>query len=95
MGALTQWNLTLSPAFVVRHMGDSRAARVIIPRLEHAVKAFVRSAQQVKFWSIRGKGLTKSMRACRQGLEEYVVLVDLFVGRLLFVNIGTSRSGLR
>ena len=59
------------------------------------MKAFVRSAQQVKFWSIRGKSLTKSMRACRQGLEEYVVLVVLYVGRLLFDSIGTSRSGLR
>ena len=59
------------------------------------MKAFVRSAQQVKFWSIRGKSLTKSMRACRQGLEEFVVLVVLFGGRLLFDSIGTSRSGLR
>ena len=65
-------------------MGNSRAARVIIPRLEHAVKAFVRSAQWVKFWSIGGKSLTKSMRAYRQGLEGFVVLVVPCVGRLLF-----------
>ena len=33
-------------------MGNSRAARVIIPRLEHAVKAFVRSAHWVRFVSV-------------------------------------------
>ena len=81
MSALTQWNLTLSPAFVVRHMGDSRAARVIIPRLEHAVKAFMRSAQWVRNGSVLGRSPTESMGACCLGLEESSTLwVVLFHG---------------
>ncbi len=54
----------------MRHVGNSRAAGVIIPRLEHAVKAFVRSAQWVRFGSVLGGGLTESMGACCLGLEE-------------------------
>ena len=62
-------------------MGNSRAARVIIPRLEHAVKAFVRSAHWVRFGSVLGKSLTESMGACCLGLEESSTLwVVLFHG---------------
>ena len=64
-----------------RHVGKSRAAGVIIPRLEHAVKAFVRSAQWVRFGSVLGRSLTESMGACCLGLEESSTLwVVLFYG---------------
>ena len=61
--------------------GKSRAAGVIIPRLEHAVKAFVRSAQWVRFGSVLGRSPTESMGACCLGLEESSTLwVVLFHG---------------
>ena len=85
MSAHAPWNLTPSPAFVMNAMGGNRGrTEVIILRARARVEGIRAFSAAVKFWSIGGKSLTKSMRAYRQGLEGFVVLVVPCVGRLLF-----------